>query len=304
MSAGQQAQDDVKVSLALWAIIAFFTAATFLPFFPDAVPPRLTVACHIVPTALFALVHGTRIYRLRGIIVFALFSLIIGNIFETIGVLTGFPFGEYSFTERMGPKLFVVPLLMGPAYFGMGYLSWTLARLILGRQVTVSKIRVVALPLAASFIMVAWDLSIDPVLSTLGHYWIWKQGGPYFGVPISNFLGWYLTNYVIFQTFALYQFRRSTSSDPKEAAFSGLAILLYAITAAGNVLRLVSSSATSTVSDAAGAQWSVSAINGISALAAIFIMGAFALFAWIRFSVTQEETKTQMETMAKTTAAN
>jgi putative membrane protein len=46
--------------------------------------------------------------------------------------------------------------------------------------------------------MVAWDLSMDPVWSTVMHSWIWLQGGAYFGVPVSNFLGWYLTVYVIY----------------------------------------------------------------------------------------------------------
>lgn len=302
MSSAHQAEDGVRVSLALWAMIAFFTAATFLPLFPEVVPPRVIVACHIVPTALFALIHGARVYRLRGIIIFALLSIIIGNLLETVGVLTGFPFGQYSFTERMGPRLLLVPILMGPAYFGMGYLSWTVARLILGRQVGMSKLRVVVLPLAAALVMVAWDLSIDPVLSTLGRYWIWQHGGPYFGVPISNFLGWYLTNYVIFQAFALYQFRRSTPLDRGPSAYSGLAVLLYAITAGGNVLRLFSTSGRSTVFDPAGVPWSVNSINSVSAVASLFVMGGFALVAWIRL-MSEEGTSSGSVELAKTTAA-
>jgi len=302
MPASHQVQNDTWVRRSLWVIIVLFTGATFLPLFPQGVPPRVIVACHIVPTALFALVHGARVYRLRGIIIFALFSIIIGNLLETVGVLTGFPFGQYSFTDRMGPKLLLVPILMGPAYFGMGYLSWTVARLILGRQVGMSKLRVVVLPLAAAFVMVAWDLSIDPVLSTLGRYWIWQHGGPYFGVPISNFLGWYLTNYVVFQAFALYQFRRSPF-DPGPSAYSGLAVLLYAVTAAGNVLRLFSTSGGSTVSDPAGVPWSVKSINGVSAVASLFIMGAFALFAWIRL-MSEEEISSGSVELAKTTAAS
>ena len=193
---------------------------------------------------------------------------------------------------------------MGPAYFGMGYLSWTIATLILGRQAAISKWRLVALPLAAGFVMVAWDLSIDPVLSTLGRYWIWQHGGPYFGVPITNFLGWYLTNFLIFQAFALYQFRRPATLGPGPLAYSGLAVLLYALTAAGDVLRLLSHSGSGTVSDPAGVQWSVHSINGVSAMASLFIMGAFALFAWFRVIVEREETNNRSPELAKTTTAS
>ena len=120
MPATQQGQNGAEVRLWLWVVIALFTAATLLPLFPEVVPPRFIVACHIVPTALFALIHGARIYRIRGIVTFALFSIIIGNLFETVGVLTGFPFGQYSFTERMGPKLLQVPILNGTSVLRNG----------------------------------------------------------------------------------------------------------------------------------------------------------------------------------------
>ena len=61
-----------------------------------------------------------------------------------------------------------------------------------------------ATPAIASFIMVSWDLTIEPMMSTITGSWIWHYGGSYFGVPVSNFLGWYLTVYAFFQSFALY----------------------------------------------------------------------------------------------------
>ena len=60
-----------------------------------------------------------------------------------------------------------------------------------------------AVPFIASFMMVAWDLGMDPTSSTIRHSWIWEQGGGYFGVPLTNYLGWFFTVYVFFQLFAL-----------------------------------------------------------------------------------------------------
>lgn len=88
-------------------------------------------------------------------------------------ILAGFPFGHYYFTDLMGPKIFNVPILLGFAYVGMGYLSWTLGCIILGiKQRPVFGWQLVRLPMTASFVMVAWDLSMDPVRSTIQHGWI------------------------------------------------------------------------------------------------------------------------------------
>ena len=76
------------------------------------------------------------------------------------------------------------------------------ARALTGRDVAV-------IPLLAAMVMTSWDLAVDPTLSTLGRYWIWRDGGAWFGVPVSNFGGWLATNYLIYQCFALYQGRRS-----------------------------------------------------------------------------------------------
>jgi uncharacterized membrane protein len=118
----------------------------------------------------------------------------VSNASENLSILTGFPFGWYHYSDAMGPKLFLVPLQIGPAYFGVGYLSWTLARAILGDEDTrLAGLLSFATPAMASFIMVSWDLTIDPTMSTIAGNWVWHNGGSYFGVPLSNFLGWYQT---------------------------------------------------------------------------------------------------------------
>ena len=199
------------------------------------------------------------------------------------GVRTGFPFGHYYFTDLMGPKLFVVPIQLGLAYLGMAYLSWTLARLILGgMRNPLEGSRVVTLPLVAAFVMVAWDFAQDPVWSTILHLWIWQQGGAYFGVPVSNFLGWYLTVYVFYQLFAMYLRGRSVNLGAFNSSYWNLAVLFYAVSAVGNILLVIPRSGGSVVSDPAGTQWKVSDITATCALVSIFTMGAFAVIAWAR----------------------
>ncbi|HEY6305722.1 MAG TPA: carotenoid biosynthesis protein [Candidatus Angelobacter sp.] len=281
------AQKQRGPQLALWLLLALYAAANVLPLFPHAFPPPWYAASQILPAVLFAMIHGAIAYRPRGILAFAAISLGVGYLMEAIGVRTGFPFGHYYFTDGMGPKLFLVPMLMGPAYLGIGFIAWAVAKVILSASNSSDELagtRLVTLPLAASFIMVAWDLSMDPALSTVGHYWIWTRGGAYFGVPVTNFLGWYLTNYLIYQLFAIFHRRRFEATNPPQFAHQRLAVLFYAVCAAGSVLRVIPTSAPSAVADPTGTVWRVGDINDVCALAAMFIMGAFVTLALARLA--------------------
>jgi uncharacterized membrane protein len=279
------AWNQTATYIAFWALIALYAAARVLQVFPGRVPPLAIVALHVFPPLVFALLHGAALYRTRGILAFFTLSLVTGNVFENLSVLTGFPFGRYYFTGVMGPKLLHVPILLGLAYLGMGYLSWTLGGLVLGgsRSPLIGS-RVVTLPLAAAFIMVAWDLAMDPVWSTIVHAWIWIQGGAYFGVPVTNFLGWYLTVYIFYQLFALYLRGRPLGARPLPPSYWRLAVLFYGVSAAGNILLAIPQAGRAIVSDPSGAQWKVTDVTGACALVSIFAMGAFTLLAWVRLA--------------------
>ncbi len=269
----------------LWALLMLYAFARVLQVFPGEVPLVAVMALHVLPPIVFALVHGAMFYRTRGILVFFAICLVVGNIVENVGVRTGFPFGSYYFTDLMGPKLFAVPVQLGLAYLGMAYLSWTLARVILGNMRSpVTGSRTVTLPLIAAFIMVAWDFSQDPVWSTVLHLWIWPQGGVYFGVPVSNFLGWYLTVYVFYQLFALYLQGRSTNPDPLPPGYWNVAILFYAVSAVGNILLVIPRPIVSVVSYPSGTLWKVSDITRTCAVVSVLTMGAFAALARVRLA--------------------
>ena len=273
------------LTLVLWLLIAIYAAARILQIFPRNVPMLAVVSLHVLPPLVFSLIHGAMFCRVRGILAFVSICLVIGGVFEYVGVRTGFPFGHYYFTDLMGPKLSVVPIFLGLAYVGMGYLSWMLAVVILGGvRNPISGSQVVTLPLVAAFIMVAWDLSMDAVWSTVLHAWIWVDGGAYFGVPVTNFLGWYLTVFVIYQLFALYLKERSAGPIPLASRYWHQAVLFYAVSAAGNVLSAIPAAGPIVVADPSGVQWKAHDIAAASALVSIFVMGAFALLAWVRLA--------------------
>ena len=82
------------------------------------------------------------------------------------------------------------------------YPSYVLANLIVdGWPVGTpgGRSHMVRLALVGALVMTAWDLVVDPILSgpTVGA-WVWERGGPYYGVPIQNYLGWMATAFTIY----------------------------------------------------------------------------------------------------------
>jgi putative membrane protein len=104
---------------------------------------------------------------------------------EAVGVATGFPFGTYDYSGRLGPKLLGVPLIIPLAWTWMAWPAW-LAALRLTRS------RPARIVLAACG-LAAWDLFLDPQMVAEG-YWTWRDPTPALpgvpGVPIGNYIGW------------------------------------------------------------------------------------------------------------------
>jgi uncharacterized membrane protein len=103
-------------------------------------------------------------------------------------------------------------------------------------------------------VMTAWDLVMDPVMVAGGH-WVWDTQGAYFGIPLQNFWGWWLT---VFTTFALYMWISGKSVKTSEAKFDQLALGSYLVTGLGIVVATL--------------------LSGWGALA---LIGFFAMMPWV-----------------------
>jgi uncharacterized membrane protein len=278
-----------QINIFLWGLLAVFTAVTLLRgLAPNVLPSLLSVALVTLLPFVFVFVHGSLNYRFRDVLVFAVVTLVVSNIFENLSILTGFPFGHYYYTDGLGPKLFLVPILIGPAYLGTGYLAWMLALILLGTtEKRLPGRQVWAVPVVASFLMVAWDLSFDPIASTIGHSWIWLQGGNYFGVPFSNYLGWFLTVFVFFQLFALYLRGRPSASSADQTLPRGywlLAVAFYGVIASGIPLNILTKTSNAIVADPAGVLWRTQDIYVDCGLVCLFTMVAFTSLGLIRLA--------------------
>jgi len=118
---------------------------------------------------------------------------------ELAGTTVGLPFGPYRYTDGLGWKWFAhVPALIPASWYMMALPSYAIAfwRFPTGKSV-------LARLALGSFILLSWDLSLDPAMSLATKYWIWGTSGPYYGMPLLNLFGWFITGVALMIVFVL-----------------------------------------------------------------------------------------------------
>ena len=140
----------------------------------------------------------------------ALYAISLGS--ELAGTTVGLPFGPYHYTSGLGPKLFGhVPVLIPLSWFFMALPAYALAAdRFPGTRRAVQRV------LLASFLLTSWDLVLDPAMSFVTKYWIWGTEGPYYGMPLLNLAGWYVTGLALMAALSLLGVDRWTARlDPR-----------------------------------------------------------------------------------------
>ncbi len=154
---------------------------------------------------------------LKRIIVFTLLAYTIAFISEYASTRIGIPYGFYHYTgETHGKELFVsnVPFMDSLSYSFLGYFSYSLALLIVTPLSRKGLRFVLSNPpwyskkvlLLTTILFVLQDVLIDPVSLRgskwfLGQIYYYPEPGLYFGVPLSNFLGWFVVGVAIIFSF-------------------------------------------------------------------------------------------------------
>jgi uncharacterized membrane protein len=166
--------------------------------------------------AMFAFGVATIGWRRTGIFFACAFPISLG--FELIGTGTGYPFGNYAYTEFLGYKVLGhVPFSIPLSWFYVGFASYLLGFLIADRF-GLKRVAAWSVGLGVWFLTV-WDLVLDPAMaheSLAVKFWVWFETGPYLGMPLQNFVGWSVTG-LVFMALARLLWRR----DPNPA--NGLA---------------------------------------------------------------------------------
>jgi putative membrane protein len=121
-------------------------------------------------------------------------TTILGYSFEYLFINTGL-IGHYTYSSVLAPFLGPIPVFIPLQWAALSYFC-----MIATDNYLIS-----------AGLMVLLDMSFDPKFSLT--LWHWSTAGQYFGVPITNFVGWFVTSATIYGVFYLASRRKARSTD-------------------------------------------------------------------------------------------
>ena len=98
---------------------------------------------------------------------------------EIVGVKTGLIFGEYSYGNILGIKVFEVPLIIG--------LNWVIiiwGGILLSQKLTIGPFWI---GISTGAFALLFDIILEPVAISFG-YWSWEESI----IPLQNYIAWFI----------------------------------------------------------------------------------------------------------------
>ena len=213
------------------------------PLRPDA------VAFAMLSMLAICIWHSLIVKGRRQTIAFFLIAWGISWFCEFIGHNYAWFFGQYKYTGTLGPRIGGVPIVIIVTWSVIIYAAYMLIDWLIGlRGEKQAKswwgktLWGLLLAAASATLVCAWDMMVDPfatskVWSTAvgKEAWWWWKGGPYLkelkvwkgggGVPIGNFVGWWLAPFfIVFIFYMIFQKRNLIS----EKLINTVPLLVYA----------------------------------------------------------------------------
>jgi len=184
-----------RISAAIWLVILIATPISIWIYGPQVFPLMATLCVlaqlAVVLSALLQKWEFARIIRSLTVIV------AIAWVLEWFGSSMGVPFGKYSYSQDLLPQIGAVPLIIPIAWAMMLFPAWAVGQLLLRpHQERLGRAYPFLLALLSGLAFTAWDLYLDPQMVGRG-LWAWEDTGAYFGIPVLNYLGWWLVAIMI-----------------------------------------------------------------------------------------------------------
>ncbi len=164
--------------------------------------------------------------RFRHLLLIPAAGFAIGLVAEVAGVGTGIPFGRYEYVSLRAPRLLGVPLSVPLMWGFYAYLTYLISASVFKAGGTWGR---ASRALYASLLMVVLDLAMDPFMVLKLHAWVWFSGwGPeWFGIPASNFVGWYVVSAAILSVHAAVVRKPSTPAGSEALAIPYSCLLMF-----------------------------------------------------------------------------
>lgn len=166
-----------------WYVIGFILIAfNILPWYLE-----WANAVFLVLTGVLGTCYFFDSFKIKGLI-FSAFVFVVSILVESLGVHTGAIFGQYFYTNALGFAILGVPVAIGFAWVMVMATSHALASFVLKAKFGATILYVIL----GSAIAVSMDMVLEPIAFLVNEYWIWQDGGFFYGIPTQNFAGWFL----------------------------------------------------------------------------------------------------------------
>jgi len=183
----------------------------------------------------FVLLHSSQVLGNRKTVIFFTIAFLFGLFSEVISVKYGYIYGQYYYSAPFffGLVAFTIPFLWAVVI----YSSYTITNLFLfgfgGEKPRKTDnlwyfiVLIVLISSIGGMMALNLDMMVDPItISAPVPDWIWIGGGPYFGIPISNFIGWFFVATLAILTFRCYE---SFSLQSDDSIATDIPLNLYII---------------------------------------------------------------------------
>lgn len=142
--------------------------------------------CTVIAGALTMLFHALTSYGLRYFLTYLVTTFSFAMGIEELGLHTGWPFGQYTYSHSLGVHLWGMPLLVPFAWIMLAHPVLVAARRFCTYWIF----------LFGGLGLMVWDLFLDPQMVAAGR-WSWSSASPHVPfqpeIPLSNAFGWLLS---------------------------------------------------------------------------------------------------------------
>lgn len=216
---------------------------------------------------------GWRFFGWRRTLLWLVTGYAIAWLSEISSITNGFPYGEYHYVyENMAGELMVagVPFFDSLSYVFLSFAGFSTAAFILGRRHAEGT---AASILLGALLTMLLDVIVDPT-STMGERWFlgkihyYAHPGWYFGVPLTNFGGWFLValaiifiNITCWRFIPFFSYERTSVPTYERTAwlfpafYSGIGLFIIAVTVWIGELELALASSAILIAIASLAVW-------------------------------------------------
>ena len=167
-----------KVKYSVYFLILFYFVGIngFLLPATHSLFSTLTPFALLLSAAFLAVFHKPR-YNLKLLTIFILI-FVLSFFAEMIGVQTGLLFGQYTYGNGLGPKIWGTPVIIGLNWLMLVYCTRIIAGYIFNPPALII--------LFAALLMVAYDVILEKAAPLL-NMWSWENGV----VPLQNYVAWF-----------------------------------------------------------------------------------------------------------------